>query len=144
MDAYLAAAAALRTDSRADFVGPRPTWLIEAAEQKLRIRFPPTYRRFLLEFGCGNIGSQEIYGIADDDLDKGPIPNAVWLNERRRGQGWSSSCFVIHERGDGTSHALRFDQQPAGAVWLMDVVGNPIAKVSEDFGEFLLDLIMNS
>lgn len=144
METYVAAAELLRSDSRADFVGARERSLIDAAERRLDFRFPPTYRRFLLEFGCGNIGGQEIYGLIDEPIERGPIPNAVWLNLQRRARGWKPSLFVIHESGDGTSHALSLEHTgPHGeaSVWLLSVSGESIEKVADDFGDFLLSLV---
>jgi hypothetical protein len=44
-------AAALIAESKddADFAGPRPPELIQAAEEALGVQFPPTYRRFVSE-----------------------------------------------------------------------------------------------
>lgn len=140
MNAYEEAATSLRTNPRSDFVGPRDLTVVAAAEQRLGVRFPPSYRRFLLEFGCGNVGSQEIYGVIDQDVERGPIPNAVSLNLKRRARGWSPALFVIYESGDGTSHALdldRLDSEGEAAVWLLDVTGNPTEQVAANFGEFL-------
>jgi hypothetical protein len=47
---------------------PQPLERVERAEETLGVRFPPTYRRFLLELGAGGVGSQEIYGVVDDDV----------------------------------------------------------------------------
>jgi hypothetical protein len=59
----------------ADFAGPRDEGLIEQAEQVLGLRFPPTYRRFLREFGSGSFGGTEIYGVVDDDFEGSGIPD---------------------------------------------------------------------
>lgn len=143
-DAYEKAANLLRVNPRSDFVGPRDPAIVDAAEKRLGVIFPPSYRRFLLDFGCGNIGSQEIYGVIDKDIERGPIPNAIWLSLQRQAQGWRRDLFVVHESGDGTSHALdlsRTDFNGESAVWLLNVNGSLAEKVSDNFGEFLLSLI---
>lgn len=143
MEAYEEAARLLRANPKSDFVGPRDLEIIAAAEQRLGVRFPPSYCRFLLEFGCGNVGSQEIYGIVDNKLEQGPIPNAIWLNLQRQARGWRSTLFVIYESGDGSSHALdlgHLDSENESAVWLLDVTGSPIEQAADNFGDFLLSL----
>src|SRR5437764_12396518 len=63
----------------ADFVVPRDEALVGAAEEALSVQFPPSYRRFLREFGAGSFGGQEIYGVIDDaDFEHSSIPDAVW------------------------------------------------------------------
>ncbi|MED4940773.1 MULTISPECIES: SMI1/KNR4 family protein [Heyndrickxia] len=52
----------------ADFVGGRNNHLILMAEEKLGLTFSNLYRDFLLSFGAGNFGSQEIYGIITESL----------------------------------------------------------------------------
>lgn len=68
-----------------DFEGPKPEMLVAKAESALGLRFPPSYRRFLLELGCGDINGLEVYGLIDGDFEKSTVPDGVWLtlNERR-------------------------------------------------------------
>ena len=44
------------------FVGARSETVGEAAEKRLDLKFPPSYRTFVLEFGAGNFGAFEVYG----------------------------------------------------------------------------------
>ena len=46
-----------------DFEGIKPLSLVVKAEAALGIRFPPSYRRFLLEMGCGDIRGMEVFGL---------------------------------------------------------------------------------
>ena len=39
----------------ADFEGPKGKGLVEKAEATLGLHFPPSFRRFLMEWGCGSI-----------------------------------------------------------------------------------------
>jgi hypothetical protein len=59
--------------------------LVLKAESALGLKFPPTYRKFLLEYGCGNIFGMEFYGVVDDNFINSSIPDAIWitLNERK-------------------------------------------------------------
>src|SRR5260370_37232531 len=61
-----------------DFVGPRSESLVSTAEQFLSIKFPPDYRRFLLEFGAGSFGSFEILGVIRENFENSKVPNGIW------------------------------------------------------------------
>jgi hypothetical protein len=144
IESYEKAEMLLRTSPKSDFVGARDPRIIASAEKLLDAKFPPSYCRFLLEFGCGNIGGQEIYGVIDENLERRPIPNAVWLNIQRHRRGWSQDFFVFYEYGDGTSCAFNFsnaDSDGESAIWLLDVNGKIVGKVEDNFGEFLLSLL---
>jgi antitoxin YobK len=92
-----------------DFVGPRDEALISKAEQVTGHRFPPTYRRFLLAFGAGGFGSQEIYGVIRDDFETSGVPDAVWYNLRLRRDCFAPDhLFAVHSFGDGELACLDF------------------------------------
>jgi len=67
-----------------DLDGEKPVSLIDSAEDTLGVKFPPSYREFLLLFGCGDIAGQEFYGVIKPDFAKSGIPDAVWLTIRER------------------------------------------------------------
>ena len=46
----------------ADFEVLKPDSLIEKAEERLTCTFPPTYRMFLKQLGCGDIEGLEFFG----------------------------------------------------------------------------------
>ena len=71
-----------------DFEGPRSEELVALAESKLDLTFPPTYRRFLLEYGTGTFGTAEFYGVIHDKFENSAAPDAIWytLSERRQGR----------------------------------------------------------
>lgn len=127
-----------------DFEGKRDERLVQAAERALGLAFPPTYRRFLLEFGAGSFGSAEFYGVIRDDFERSSVPDAVWftLNERRRGKlppdligvgGDDEALFFVEAAGPsreegrviGISGGYPLDEQPQGVI-------------AGDFGEYFL------
>ena len=127
------------------FVGPRSTDLLDRAEHVLGIRFPPTYRSFLLDFGAGNFGSFEIYGVIDQDFENSSVPDAIWftLTERRE-VDFAPDMLVIGDVGTGELYCLR--ASPSGAetpVILIDpgAVAKESAgqQIAQDFGWFLLE-----
>ena len=60
----------------ADFAA-QPEEHVSRAEHALGLSFPPSYRRFLRELGAGGVGSEEIYGLINDDFDDVRPPGAV-------------------------------------------------------------------
>lgn len=126
----------------ADFVGPQPEDRIKRAEDALGLRFPEDYRDFVLRFGCGNFGSEEIYGVLTDDFAHSGVPDAVWmtLDERRR-CGLRTDLLVIYVTGEGFFHALTCANGTAAVVEWMPGRSDRMSslrQVASGFGEFLL------
>jgi hypothetical protein len=133
-------------EDQADFVGPREDRLIQAAEAALGISFPPTYRRFLKERGCGNIAGAEFYGLVNDTFVNSSVPNGIWLTlDERRTSKLPHALILVSETGNGGYYALdtsRRDSQGESPVivWFpgLSKVGGEVEEVAEDFGTFVL------
>jgi len=133
------------------FVGPRPESLIQAAERALGLGFPPTYRRFLLEYGAGGFGSSEICGVIDDDFEHSSVPDAIWYTLIERSEArLPNDLIVIYEVGDGELFCLDLgakENEEAPVVAYQP--GIPPEKqgrerreiIAKDFGEFLLQIV---
>lgn len=146
MTDYERAKALIQTKGEGDFIGQRQEeWVVEA-ERQLGITFPPTYRRFLQELGCGGFRSEEFYGIVDADLLLGPVPNGVWLTlEERQYAQLAPSFVIVQSAGDGSWYAIDTSQRNIhgeSPVLLLDVNCHPHDVVAEDFGRFFLDRIL--
>lgn len=129
-----------------EFIGPRSEgWIVEA-ERILNIDFPQTYRRFLLELGCGGFRGEEFYGIVDADLLRGPVPNGIWLTlDERRMSGLPSFMVIIQSGGDGGWRAIDISRNSSdyeSPVVRLDVNCRPREDLAEDFGRFFLERIM--
>ena len=141
MDDYERAVALIEdNDEEADFDGPKPPELIELAERAVGLRFPPTYRRFLSEFGAGNFGSAEIYGVIDEDFEHSSVPDAIWLalNQPRPG------LFVFYAVGEGTEFCLDITRTGSDGempVVAVDPIGDRQEEVASDFGCAFLMLV---
>lgn len=91
----------------ADFDGPKPEALILKAEEALGVEFPDTYRKFLLELGCGDIGGLEFYGVIRPDFEDSGIPDAIWLTlSERETSSLPDYIVLISSADDGTYFAL--------------------------------------
>ena len=129
----------------ADFDGGKPEQLVLDAEAVLGIKFPPTYRRFLLEFGCGDIGGEEIYGIIDGNFDSSSVPNGIWLTlEERKAGHLPSNYVVVYAGGDGTYCAIDTDQHNEDGenpVVRLAIDKTPVEEVAPSFGAFLNGIV---
>lgn len=127
------------------FSGEKDDELITKAEAALGLAFPPTYRRFLKEYGCGGMAGEEFFGLIDDDFINSTVPDAIWLTLDERKTGLPESMIVIHAVGDGTYFVLDTDKKndvgecPVVA-WTpgLSSPGDEVEKIADDFGEFLL------
>ena len=142
------ALALIAMDSDADFEGSKPESLVDRAETVLDLKLPPTYRRFLLELGCGDVNGFEVYGITHESFEESGIPDAVWITLRERADsGLSDKYVLISERGDGSYYALDLGQQLDSGeapviIWMPGAeAGGASESASEDFGKFLLQQI---
>lgn len=133
----------------ADFEGPKLESLIRKAEAALGLDFPPTYRRFLAEFGAGDFAGEEFYGLIDDNFESSTIPDGIWLTLRERNnRSLPSNLIIVYAVGEGTVFALNAGK-PNG-VGEFPVVAVPIdhrlknnsfEMMAEDFGRFFLDTV---
>lgn len=130
-----------------DFQGLNDNVLIEKAEKCLNLNFPPSYKLFLNKYGCGDVGSTEIYGLIKNNFDAEGEMNILWLipNERKRYQ-LPESHIIIGGTDDGFWYVLDSSQTNADGEYPVYIYGfgedgKSQEKVYEDFGEFLLDQV---
>lgn len=124
-----------------DFEGAKPEILVAKAEAALGVRFPPSYRRFLLELGCGHIEGVEVFGLIDDNFEASSIPNGVWLTlSERRAMGLNTAYVIVGESGDGAYYALdtsALDASRENPVVKLSMSGAREEKVADSFGSYL-------
>lgn len=139
----------LTNEEMADFVGECSTELIKMAEEKIGLRFSGLYLDYLLTFGAGNFGTQEIYGIINNDFEHSSVPDAIWytLTERRE-INLPKNLLVIYDTGSDELFCLDFNKQDInGEPEVVSFVPGVELKyqeynvVANDFGDFLLDLV---
>ncbi|WP_425487072.1 SMI1/KNR4 family protein [Microvirga makkahensis] len=74
----------------------------------------PSYRDFLLRYGCGDIRGQEFYGITHGDFDNSGIPNGIWVTLKERQEGnLPRHLLVVHALGEGSLSCIDFSRQRA-------------------------------
>lgn len=138
-----------KNQSKGYFAGPRSETLIKLAEQTLGFQFFGTYRHFLENYGAGNFGAQEIYGVISDDFENSSVPDAIWYTITERKEiGLPPNLLVIYDTGSGELFCLDFKQgsrekEPAVVSFVpgVDLGKQTYEKIADDFGDFLLDLV---
>lgn len=134
-------------ESQADFVGPRDEDIVSRAEQAIGGMFPPTYRVFLKELGCGSFAGDEFYGVINDNFTNSSVPNGIWLtlDERSRGNV-RSNHIIVAETGDGGYYVLDNSTKDSNGehpvvAWYpgMSQLSTSVQRVADTFGSFLLE-----
>jgi hypothetical protein len=125
-----------------DFEGPKPESLVAKAEAVLGLVFPPSYRQFLLELGCGEIAGFEVYGIVDDDFSDARVPDAVALTlDARRKGGLETRYVLIGALGDGSFDCIdtaHLDATGEGPVVQLSSDFEDPVTLADSFGAYLL------
>jgi antitoxin YobK len=126
----------------ADFVGPRDEAPVRAAQEALSVQFPPSYRRFLHEYGAGSFGGQEIYGVIHADFESSGIPDAVWNTLSLRDDGDIPPDLVaIYATGDGEQLCVQSgsSETPMLAIWPGS--DDEPEVIASDFGVWFKELV---
>jgi hypothetical protein len=140
-------AKSLIEESGGDFEGPKPEALVASAEQALGLKFPPSYRRFLLELGCGDLNGLEIYGVIDEKFEGSSVPDGIWLTlNERQSIGLNHACVLIGDGGDGTYYAIdtrSVDGNGESPVVRLSVDGTQAEPEASSFGAYLLAAVQS-
>ncbi|WP_316569312.1 SMI1/KNR4 family protein [Neobacillus sp. YIM B06451] len=136
-------------EEECDFVGARSDELISKAEDALGFLFLPIYRDFLKKYGAGSFGSQEFYGVIDDDFKNSTVPDAIWCTlTEREDSNLPNHLLVIYDTGMGELICLDFKKinevgEPQVVSYFpgFDLDKQDFTVVAHDFGDFLLDMV---
>ena len=120
---------------------------IQEAEQSIGFPFPPSYRYFLNEFGSGDFGGFEFYGLVPNKNDIPSIPNALWLTKL----DWEridlpNDLFIVESLDDGCYACLELHENPTieGRVIFWDMgesEDKPRHELASSFGHYLFDQV---
>jgi hypothetical protein len=131
-----------------DFFGRAPDDNVDAAEQMLGIRMPPSYRMFLTTLGVGSFDDAEFYGIIANKIPGSSVPSMVWQTlENRKLAGFPGTHITIMSSGYGPifcldSSVVNSEDEYPVVEWTPAVsVTNPGERLAESFGTFFLDEI---
>src|SRR4030042_816764 len=127
--------------------GQKPLEYIDKAEKVLGLKFPNSYKEFLLKRGCGNVRSYEFYGIVDDDFENSSVPDGIWLTlDEREKNNLLHEYILIGDANEGwyaldTSKMNNEGECPV-VIWQHhSLPKEKIEVIASDFGKFFLDQV---
>jgi antitoxin YobK len=131
------------------FIGGASDILIKNAEKRLNLSFSKIYKDFLLRFGAMSFGTEEFYGIVNENFDNSRIPDAIWYTlEERKKVNLPDHLLVFYDTGSEELfcldfNKLNFDGEPKVVVFVpgVDLQYQSYEVISNDFGEFLLQKV---
>lgn len=85
---------------------------IEKAQDRLEVKFPPSYIWWLKNYGGGEINGEEIFSIYELDFDTVVGGDIVYINELNRKNGISvNSHLTIQENDQGESYYINLEER---------------------------------
>ncbi len=134
----------IEEDGSGDFEEPKSPALVQAAEQRLGVTFPPTYKEFLLQLGCGDIAGVEFYGLIDDNFDQSSVPNGIWLTLNVRAQSNLDLALILIEESMEGYYAIDTSRRDAAGEcpvvdWIPTVPTSQLEMIASDFGTFFFE-----
>ena len=131
----------IRNAEDADFDGEKSEELVEKAEDFLGLKFPQEYRKFLLEFGCGDLNGIEIYGVINDKFEMNIVPDAIALTARERKEHSLEKTVILISDSDEYYYALDLGREHDGIAPVIDLLPSKKPErcqtLYNSFGEFL-------
>ncbi|NVJ59342.1 MAG: SMI1/KNR4 family protein [Gammaproteobacteria bacterium] len=141
MKSYTELATAIKAkDDTWFFSGKQEQSRIDEVEAKFKVRFPESYKRFLLEVGCLDYADHHYSGIDDDYLDPfdGIMGNTMMAREEFE---LPSNLFCLEADHDAHELAcLELDKMrdnECPVVWFNVYSKQVVGKVSDDFDTFI-------
>ncbi len=128
----------LKTDN-ADFEGQKDIVVIKKAEEALGLKFPVSYKEFLLKLGCGDINGVEFYGIITENFYESGIPDGIWLTLDERKNFGLDKKFILISDSIEYYYALDTSQMNEGECPVVELLpgGKIVDIVAPTFGDFL-------
>ena len=108
------------------FVGGVSDDWIEKAAAALGVEFPPSFIRFLRQYGGGSIGREQIYGLLGVEFEDACGPDIVYNTrfERREFQIPDSYICLLDNDGDEIFYLDTSTESDSGE--------NPVLRVNEE------------
>lgn len=128
------------------FFGNVDETIVRKVEEKLELTFPPQYRKFITEYGCGNIGPIEIFGLGPEEES---VPNLEWvIKDLRQTRNLPEYLIPIENIGDGSYAVLSSQYASENEVGEGDVLewnsrARDPKRIANSFGEYLQDRLLN-
>lgn len=84
---------------------------IKKAQERLNVKFPPSYVWWLKNYGGGEINGEEVFSIYELDFDSVVGSDVVYMNELNRKNGViTNQQLTIQENDQGESYYLNLNE----------------------------------
>ena len=114
---------------------------IQKAEQRLKVKLPPTYIWWLKNYSGGDILGDEIYSIYQIDFDQVTGGDLVYMNELNRKDGFSGSHqLIIQETDFGEVYFFHLEEKDENGEYPV-YVNDLQHRYAGNFLEFLIKKI---
>jgi cell wall assembly regulator SMI1 len=138
----------MHKDKNHFFHGNMTEELIINAENYLKLKFPKSYREFLLEYGNGFFNGHEFYGICKEDFINSSIPDAIWLTMNERNKFNLDNSLILIKESTEYYFAIDTSRNINGENPVIDLIPGVKKEeceiVADDFGTFFLNEIRKS
>ncbi|MGW2818245.1 SMI1/KNR4 family protein, partial [Streptomyces sp. NPDC001415] len=131
-------------EDEANHLGVCDFRLIDAAEQAMGVRFPPSYRRFIEEFGSLDIAAEDFLGVYKTPMGGDTLWGSSHETLNARNVGMAHELIAIQQDGMGGIYVLdssRPDDRGEYPVMIWEVwrsTDAPMEIQGDSFGEFAL------
>ena len=119
--------------------GPASSVEIDAAEQRVGLKFAPDYRAFLERYGGAVVGSLPVLGLRQAEVMADDTFSVADVTARFRADGWTPTddWVVVSMDPAGTPIGLTSE----GEVWISDHDVGETRMVAPTFEAFLVQLL---
>lgn len=134
----------IAASSRARFARGVPELVVVDAEAVLGIRFPPSYRAWLLKYGSGHLGGYELQGLGPEppsqrDPTEVYVGDVVYLAQLNRANGLPSHLLeLLNYEGDEVYYLDLSVVNGEAPVVCRDAGVPELRLVADSFSTFLL------
>ena len=116
--------------------GISDSW-IEKAQNRLGIKFPPSYVWWLKNYNGGEINGEEVFSIYEIDFDSVVGGDIVYMNELSRKNGNATNQqLIIQENDQGESYYFNLDEVDDNGESPIYIDINK-SKYADDFLDFI-------
>lgn len=120
-------------------------WIVRA-EERLGVKFPPSYRWWLETYGGGAFGDQDVFTILQLEFEDACGPDIVYQSENNVANGTAIENGLVVFQPESSDELYYFDlSSPSGSgeypVMRWDMESGTTERFAPSFDQFMLKLV---